>query len=195
MTYTRLAGLLLAAMLATTVDAQTVGQGMYTEGFIGRTLSPSVDLEEGEYSLESETDIAVGLVVGRVPAENIRVEGEISYLKTRWDAGEGVNVTADGFGIGANLLFAFSGYSTTMMVETGAGFGWTFLDEACIKADGIKLCDDADTDDWTVQWIFGVLFPLSEEDAIAIRYRMKNIGGFSSDDRLHMYTVGYRRKL
>ena len=47
MTYTRLAGLLLAAMLATTVDAQTVGQGMYTEGFIGRTLSPSVDLEEG----------------------------------------------------------------------------------------------------------------------------------------------------
>ena len=112
--------------------------------------------------------------------------------RIRWDAGDGVDITTDGFGLGSNLLYTNTFGDSSAQIELGIGAGWTFFDEACVEEGSFKFCDDADTDDWTVQGIVGASFSASDNGALVARYRMKNIGGFSSDDRLHLFTVGYR---
>ena len=51
-----------------------------------------------------------------------------------------------------------------------------------------------DDDDWNVQGIVGGSYALSDTGALVVRYRMWNTGGFSSEDRLHVFTVGYRHQ-
>ena len=173
-------------------SAAVWAQDRYVEGFLGGTRGPSVDeaVEGGRFSLDPEIDIAIGLVVGSRLSEAIRAEAEVAYAQVAWDAGGGVGITADGLGLGSNLLYAMG--SPSAQIELGIGAGWTFFGEACAEEGGVRICADAGTDDWTVQWIVGASVAALDNGAFVARYRMKNIGGFSADDRLHVFTVGYR---
>ena len=161
--------------------------GNYFEASVGFTRPPKVD-----GIADPGTDMALGVAYGTSLSENTRSEIEFAYAKVAWDFGSGVDVTADGFNVGANFLYDIGAASSPAKFEIGFGFGWTFFDEACIESNGNRLCVDADLDDWNVQGILGGSYSLSETNAIVVRYRMQNIGGFSSEDRLHVFTVGYR---
>ena len=182
--------LLSIAILAP--SAAVWAQDRYVEGFVGGTRGPSVDevVDGARFSLDPEIDIAIGLVVGSRLSEAIRAEAEVSYAQIAWDAGGGIDITGDTFGLGSNLLYAMG--TPSAQFEIGIGAGWTFLDEACVEGGGARICADADSDDWTVQWIVGASVAAWDSGAFVARYRMKNIGGFSTDDRLHVVTVGYR---
>ena len=101
------------------------------------------------------TDLALGVAYGKSLSENTRVEAELVYAKAAWDLGSGVDVTADGFNLGANFLYDVGADSSPARFEIGIGFGWTFFDEACIEGAGARICVDADLDDWNVQGILG----------------------------------------
>ena len=186
------AGLLSATFLASSAVAWAAERGRYVEGFVGGTRGPSVDrgVEGARFSLDPETDLALGLVVGKRISDAIRVEFELSYAKVKWDAGDSTSITADGYGIGPNLLYAIG--ESSAQFELGIGVGWTFFDEACVESGGLEFCADAAEDDWTAQGIAGFSYAVSDTGALVARYRMKNIGGLSSDDRLHVFSVGYR---
>ena len=164
--------------------------GNYLEASIGFTRPPKI--EEGGLTADPGTDLALGVAYGKSLFENTRIEAELAYAKTAWDFGSGIDATADGFNLGANFLYDVGGNSSPARFEIGIGLGWTFFDEACIEGAGASICVDADLDDWNVQGILGGSYALSETGAVVVRYRMQNIGGFSSEDRLHVFTVGYR---
>lgn len=188
------ASLLSAAFLASSSAVWAAKQERYVEGFVGGTRGPSVDqFEEGaRFSLDPETHFALGLVVGNRISDTFRGEFELAYKRVKWDAGDSASITADGYGIGSNLVYAIG--ESSAQFETGIGVGWTFFDEACAESGGLKFCADAHEDDWTVQGIVGFSYAVSDTGALVARYRMKNIGGFSSDDRLHVFSVGYRHE-
>lgn len=170
--------------------------GNYIEAWAGFTRAPDTDDEE--LTVEPGSDLALGVAYGTYLSENSRVEAELAYAKAAWEAGpilglgSGFDVTADGFTVGANFLYDIEADSSPASFEIGIGLGWTFFDEACFELDGLELCADADFDDWNVQGIVGGSYALSDTGAVVVRYRMQNIGGFSSEDRLHVFTVGYR---
>ena len=188
MKHNLIAGLLYVALLVPSAATWAEEHGMYIEGLIGATRAPSVD--EVALSLRSDTDIALGLVIGNRFSESISYEAEVVYAKAKWDAGDDIGITADGFGVGLNILNAIGG--PPAQFEIGVGLGWMFFEEACIEGDGLRFCADASEDDWSIQGILGASFDVSQRGEIVARYRMKNIGGFSSDDRLHVFTAGYR---
>ena len=136
--------------------------------------------------------MALSVVWGTSLSENTRTEAELAYAKAAWDLGSGVDVTADGFNSSANFLYDVGAHSSPAKFEIGIGLGRTFFDELCTEGSGASICVDADYDDWNVQGILGGSYELSETGAIVVRRRMQNIGGFSSGDRLHVFTVGYR---
>ena len=138
------------------------------------------------------SDMALGVAYGTSLSENTRAEAEFPYTKAAWDLGSGVDITADGFNLGANFLYDVGADSSPAKFEIGIGLGWTFFDEACVASSDVEICVDADLDDWNVQGILGGSYQLSETGVIVVRYRMQNIGGFSSENRLHVFTVGYR---
>lgn len=164
--------------------------GSYLEASIGFTR-PSEVSEDGLVA-DPGTDLALGVAYGSPLTENTRVEAELAYAKAAWDLGSGVDVTADGFNLGTNFLYDVGSDSSPVKFEIGIGLGWTFFDEACVEGSGVSICVDADLDDWNVQGILGGSYAISETGAVVVRYRMQNIGGFSSEDRLHVFTVGYR---
>ena len=165
--------------------------GNYVEASVGFTRPAKI--EEGGLTADPGTDLALGVAYGTSLSENTRAEAELAYAKAAWDLGDGVDVTADGFNLSANFLYDVGADSSPAKFEVGIGLGWTFFDEACIEGAGVSICVDTDLDDWNVQGILGGSYAVSETGAIVVRYRMQNIGGFSSEDRLHVLTVGYRR--
>ena len=46
-----------------------------------------------------------------------------------------------------------------------------------------------------LQAIAGGSYAISDTGAIVVRYRMQNIGGFDSEDRVHVFSLGYRHRL
>ena len=165
-------------------------QGSYVEGSVGFTRS--VKQQAGGLTAEPGTDLALGATLGRALSETSLVEVEVAYGKMAWDLGSGIDLTADGFTASGNFLYVLGGTSSAAKLEVGVGLGWTFFDEACLESSGSEICVDTDFDDWNVQGIVGGSYALSETGAIVLRYRMQHIGGFSSEERLHVFTVGYR---
>ena len=186
------AAVLSAALFASSAVAWAAERERYVEAFVGGTRGPSVNrlVEEARFSLDPETDLALGLVVGKRISDAFRVEFELAYPKVKWDAGDSVSITTDGYGIGPNLLCAIG--ESSARFEIGIGAGWTFFDEACAESGTLRYCADAAQDDWAVQGIAGSSYAVSDTGALVARYRMKNIGGLSSDDRIHAFSVGYR---
>ena len=164
--------------------------GNYLEASVGFTRPTKI--EEDGLTADPGTDLALGVAYGASLSENTRVESELAYAKVAWDLGAGIDATADGFNVGANFLYDVGADSSPAKFEVGIGLGWTFFDEACIEGGGARICVDADLDDWNVQGILGGSYALSDTGAVVVRYRIQNIGGFSSEDRLHVFTVGYR---
>ena len=64
-------------------------QDRYVEGFVGGARGPSVDeAVQGErFSLDPETDIAVGVVVGKRLSGAIRAEAEAAYTQNQVGCG------------------------------------------------------------------------------------------------------------
>ena len=196
------------ALLVTNVPVWAQQPGNYIEAWAGFTRAP--DIDEQELIVEPGSDLALGVAYGTALSENSRVEAELSYAKVAFEArpilvpGAGFDATADGFTVSANFLFDVGANSSPANFEIGIGLGWTFFDEACFELeglegfdglegpDGLKICTDVNDDDWTVQGIVGGSYALSDTGAVVVRYRMQNTGGFSSEDRLHVFTVGYR---
>ena len=194
----RLSGLRAAlvscvALLVANTPVWAVQPGTYIEASGGFTRpAATADLEEG-VAVDPGTDLALGIAYGTFLSENTRMEAELAYAKVAGSVGSGVDVTGDGFHLGGNFLYAFGANSSPVRLEIGIGLGWVFFDEACVEFDGASICVDADDDDWNVQAIVGGSYALSDTGALVVRYRMWNTGGFSSEDRLHVFTVGYRR--
>ena len=177
----------LLALFAVNAPVAAEPSGVYLETSIGMTRSPAID----DFGFDPATDMAVLGAIGTSISQNARIEAEVSYLRTSWDVG-GVDLTADGFGAGTNVLYDVRLGSSPAKLELGLGVGWLFGDEACLEDGGARLCSDGLDDDWTMQGILGGSFALSESSSIVLRYRMQNVGGFSSEDRLHVFTAGYR---
>ena len=184
------AALVCSATLLLTPPAWAAEPDTYIEASVGFTSSP--ELEGGGLKFGSDRDMALSLALGTSLSENTRTEAELTYLKAAWDMGSGVDVTFDGFGVGTNVLYDIGANSSPAKFEIGIGLGRIFADEVCAEGSDRKVCVDADYDDWNVQGILGGSYALSETGAIVVRYRMLNIGGFSSEDRLHIFTAGYR---
>ena len=165
--------------------------GSYFEASAGFTRPATMD--EADFTADPDTGMTLGVAWGGSVSANTRVEAEIAYAKAAWDLGSGIEGTADGFGLGANFLYDVGGDASPAKLELGIGLGWVFFDETCFESAGVETCFDAELDDWNVQGIVGGAWRLSERDAVVVRYRMWNTGGLSSEDRLHLFTVGYRR--
>ena len=202
-TCARLAGGLSLALVATTHPMPALADRedtTYLEAAIGFTRPPEATGEDvgppgtiSLYRLEPATDMAVSFTYGGYLSERTRLEAELSYAKVAWDIGDGLEATADGFTLATNYLVDIG--DADAKLELGLGAGWTFFDEGCLASSGTSVCFEADMDDWNVQGIVGASLAISEESALTVRYRMQHIGGFSSEDRLHVFTVGYRRFL
>lgn len=176
------------------VWAEQPGTYIEASGGFTRPAAPA-DLEEGG-AVDPGTDLALGIAYGTFLSENTRMEAELAYAKVAGSVGSGVDFTGDGFHLGGNYLYAFGENTSPVRLEIGIGLGWVFFDEACVEFDGASCCFDAgDDDDWNVQGIVGGSYALSDKDALVARYRMWNTGGFSSENRLHLFTVGYRRHI
>ena len=141
----------------------------------------------------SDTDLALGLSFGMAVSDDARVEAELTHTAVVWDVGAGGDVSGDGFMVGVNALYDIDLSPVTL--ETGLGLGWAFFDDACFEVGGGRRCVDADFDDWTMQGILGVSYDISKSNAVVVRYRMQNVGGFTAEDRLHVFTVGFRHFL
>ena len=196
MQYHRLIGVLPALVCSTVLivpsaQVRAAQSGIYLEASAGVTRTAAT-IVGGVLATDPGTDLALGVAFGTSLSENTRVEAELGYAKAVWDLGDGHDLRADGFNLGANYLFDFGADSSAAKFEVGIGLGWTFFDEACIEGFSANYCVDADLDDWNVQGIVGGSYAISDTGAITARYRMQNIGGFSSDDRIHVFTVGYR---
>ena len=179
-------------LLVANVPVWAVQPGTYIEASGGFTRpAAKADSEEG-VAVDPGTDLALGIAYGTFLSENTRIEAELAYAKVAGSVEPGVDVTADGIHLGANYLYEFGANPSPVRFEIGIGLGWVFFDEACVEFDGARICVDADDDDWNVQGIVGGSYALSETGALVVRYRMWNTGGFSSEDRLHVFTVGYR---
>ena len=178
------------AFLVSNAPVWAAQPGNYFEASVGFTRPPKT--EERGLTADPGSDMALGVAYGTSLSENTRVEAEFVYTKAAWDLGSGVDVTTDGFNLGANFLYDVGADSPPAKFEIGIGLGWTFFDEDCVERSNVESCVDADFDDWNVQGILGGSYALSETGVIVVRYRMQNIGGFSSEDRLHVFTVGYR---
>lgn len=187
------------ALLVANAPVWAVQPGTYFEASGGFTRPAKVQPEQG-VTLDPGTDLALGVAYGTFLSENTRMEAELAYAKVARsvesdpepNGGGFDDITVDGFHVGANFLYDFGAGSSPAKFEIGIGLGWVFADEACAEFDGGRFCGDVDDDDWNVQGIVGGSYALSDTGALVVRYRMWNTGGFSSEDRLHVFTVGYR---
>ena len=180
------------ALLVAYSPAWAAQPGNYFEASAGFTR-PAEAESELEVTADPGTDLALGIAYGTFLSENTRMEAELAYAKVAWSVEPNADFTGDGFHVGGNFLYDFGAVSSPAKLEIGIGLGWVFFDEACVESSGARLCVDTDDDDWNVQGIVGGSYALSDTDALVVRYRMWNTGGFSSEDRLHVFTVGYRR--
>ena len=178
------------AFLVSNAPVWAAQPGNYLEASVGFTRTSKAEVRG--VAADPGSDMAVGVAYGTSLSENTRVEAEFSYTKAARDLGFGVDITTDRFNVGTNFLYDVGADSSPAKFEIGIGLGWTFFDEDCVESSNVESCGDADFDDWNVQGILGGSYALSETGAIVVRYRMQNIGGFSSKDRLHVFTVGYR---
>ena len=180
-----------ATASAPTWAAEELG-GNYIETSIGFTRPASLSDEDTAVAIDSDTDLALGVAFGMATTRNVRVEAELAYTKVAWDIGTLGKITGDGINVGTNLLYDIGEASSSARFEVGLGLGWFFADEACLEDSDIRLCAESDFDDWNIQAIAGGSYAVSDTGAIVVRYRLQNIGGFDSEDRLHVFTVGYR---
>lgn len=188
------------ALLVANAPVWAVPPGTYFEASGGFTRPAKAQSEEG-VTFDPGTDLALGIAYGTFLSENTRMEAELAYAKVAMSAEVAMggfeydaDVTGDGFHLGANFLYDFGAGSSPAKFEIGFGLGWVFYGEACAEFDGARICVDADDDDWNVQGIVGGSYALSDTGALVVRYRMWNSGGFSSEDRIHVFTVGYRHQ-
>ncbi len=182
-----------ATACAPTWAAEAFG-GNYVETSIGFTRPASVSDERIAAAIDSETDLMLALAFGTSVAPKVRFESEVAYVKVAWDIGGLGEVTGDGISVGTNLLYDIGEASSPLRFEVGLGLGWFFADEACIEGSGARVCVDADFDDWNVQALAGSSWAVSDTGAIVARYRLWHTGGFDREDRLHVFTVGYRHR-
>ena len=149
-------------------------------------------------SLDAETAPALGVAFGRIISPNARVEGEVAYLRGRWDVDTSPpgGLKRDAVHFGANLFFDIPASNSLFHFELGVGAGWAFADEDCVRHGG----DDrlragtycVDDDDWTLQAIIGGSYAVSRTGAVVARYNMRHYGKLSADNRVNAFTVGYR---
>lgn len=180
-----------ATASASTWAAEELGWN-YIETSIGFTRPASLSDEDIAVAIDSDTDLALALAFGMATTPNVRVEAELAYAKVAWDVGTLGKITGDGINVSTNLLYDIGEASSSARFEVGLGLGWFFADEACLEDADTRLCAESDFDDWNVQAIAGGSYAVSDTGAIVVRYRLQNIGGFDSEDRLHVLTVGYR---
>ena len=183
------------AFLVSISPVRAAPTGNYVEASVGLTRTPSSDSDL--LPLDSNSDVALGVTWGTSLSENTRAEAEFAYQKMAWDTNAGDDVTIDGFNVGANFLYDVGAHSSPAKLEIGIGIGWFFSDEVCLEDSESNICIDtdsfgSDSNDWNIQGILGGSYAISDTGAIVARYRTQNIGGFSSEERVYVFTVGYR---
>jgi hypothetical protein len=127
-------GAVAAGMTATPAAAE----GMYFGGFVGAASVEDVDVGFGE--LQPDTSVIFGAVVGGHVAENIRIEGEVSYLGVN-DADcegkcAGTTFDVDTLAILGNVWFDFGGSESSFRPYVGGGIGYAHAEvESAIGDD------------------------------------------------------------
>ena len=112
-------------------------------------------------------------------------EAEFPYTKAAWDLGSGGRqALLTSFNLGANFLYDMERIRPPRNSRLGSVLVGLSSTRLASRVPMSRFCVDADLDDWNVQGILGGSYQLSETGVIVVRYRMQNIGGFSSENRL-----------
>ena len=134
-----------------------------------------------------------GVAFGRAVSPNVRIEGELTYLQLRWDVATtpSDDLELDAFNFSANVFYDIPAPTSLSKLEVGLGAGWASLDEGCVRHDSSTFC--VDENDWTLKAMVGGSYGVSRNGALVARYSMVHYGKLDSDNRYHVFTVGYRR--
>ena len=171
----------------------------YVEVSVGVNRSPDVAasaIVDGQtylWSADGETAPVAGVALGRAMSTNVRIEGELMYLQLTGevDTLPPSDIEADVFNVSANVFFDVPAPTSRSKLEFGVGAGWAFADDICWRGEGFSVCEDAD--DWTLKAMVGGSYGVSRNGALVARYTMLHVGKLSSENRYHVFTVGYRR--
>lgn len=178
-------GAVLAGMTATPAFAE----GNYFGGFVGAALVDDNDLADGVLDLSFDTGLMVGGVIGTHLSDNIRIEGELSYLSADGDC-EGK--CSGSFDSSALELLGNAWYD----FATDSGFrpyvgGGVGIAKVSFELDGIEA------DETGLAWQVGAGVRLGETGAfdIGYRYRAISIDVDDVDDEFeanaHVIQVGW----
>jgi hypothetical protein len=114
-------GAVAAGMTATPAAAE----GMYFGGFVGAASVEDVDVGFGD--IQPDTSVIFGAVMGGHVTENIRVEGEASYLAINGADCEGkcagTTFDVDTLALLGNVWFDFGDSASSFRPYVGAGVG------------------------------------------------------------------------
>jgi len=182
-----LSGALAAGMIASPAAAE----GWYGGGFVGLASVDDVELD-GTGDLEFDNEFTFGGFVGKQFGENLRVEGELSYLGASPDC-IGKCSTVD-FDVSVLTILGNVwvdipvGNSFTPYVGGGVGYGSVEID-----TDGLGSEDDSGL---AYQVGFGVRLGESRAFDVGYRYRAVSVEleDFSGDDvdaTAHVFQVGW----
>lgn len=197
-------GLILASATltlgASSLAAQSLGDGTYIQGFVGYNQIQDTDFSGsiGGSTQSVDTDFdggySLGIAVGReIPqwssdAIGTRIELELSYRDSDVD---GVNFSGNGPGsegnisgdvtqtsLFANVLFDFK-QAGALTPYAGFGLGATYSDVDFAYGPGVRL-DDSDTN-FAAQLIAGVAYDINPTTALTLDARYSRAFDVSSE--------------
>ena len=163
---------------------------------VGGGVTLAGDYKKGPIKVDGETGWTGNIAYGQRVNERMRAEAELSYLTIEGEgdlAGEGFDLEGEGLAITTNAVFDLGPDESEWGIEGGLGLGWMFGGDACAKVEGVKYCADID-DDWTIQGIVGATLDVTEHGTLVARYRLQHAGGFGEEERMHVFTIGYRTR-
>lgn len=176
------------AAAASMIASPAAAEGMYFGGFVGAASVEDVDLGFGD--LEVDTAFIFGAVVGNNLSDNVRIEGELSYLTGDADCDgkcAGINFDVSTLSVLGNVWVDLADSSSSLRPYIGGGIG-----AAQINVDSSLGDDDA----WGFAYQVGGGVRVGNGFDIGYRYRgveaeLDSLVGDDVEAQGHILQVGW----
>ncbi len=152
---------ILAVALLMAGSSPAFAEGLYLGGYLGPSALDEADLDWGGTpgTMQFDLGFGAGVIIGASVADNIRLEGDLSYIVS--PATQIGSTTVDGnvntLSLGANLFYDFGGNQFRPYV--GAGLAVVNIDVGGVTFGGADVFEGAVTT-MGGQIILGVSIPL-----------------------------------
>jgi len=185
---------LSGAIVASVIASPASAEGAYWGGFVGAASVDDTDLS-GIGELSFDTGLIVGGVIGGHLSDNLRIEGELSYLSADAECGPGkcssIEFDVSTLSILGNGWYDFA-TDSGFKPYVGGGIGMAQVNIESSIGDG---------DEWGFAYQIGAGVRFGETGAFDVGYRYRGVSveidDLSGDDietNAHVLQVGWTRR-